>query len=486
MPRSLSLSAIAGAAVALLGAYWDDAWHTERGRDSAFIAPHLLIYSGVAAVAALLAAHVLLVARRRGLRAVRENRPLVLACLGLLAAMASGPIDSAWHVAFGRDAVLWSPPHMLGIAGLLALAAALLVEVAGTPTHRALVGGLVLATALFPVAEYDTDVPQFATVWYLPALGLGTAVAFVLIRAASTVTFPRARAAAAQLLFLAGVSLFLLAQGFDAPGLTLVVVAAAAADLAERAALRPAARAGITAAALALAYVPVRTWLGHGVAFSVTDAIAGTALAWLAIVLVDVVAGIARPPARGGAAIVTAAAVLLTLPAIALAHDPGQGADAGTASLTVTARDGTLRIHGALRPCADIAGGTVTARRGGVAVSAPLTTRRCRFDGVVRARERGRWFVYADLETGRRTVETWLPIHVSDAADVARDPSRFAYEPRHRPSGTLKLTSGAVIYAIIAALLLAAMRLVRPPSGGPTARRTSVHGAQAGSGTRRC
>jgi hypothetical protein len=31
----------------LVGAYWDDAWHTDRGRDSLFVAPHLVLYAGV-------------------------------------------------------------------------------------------------------------------------------------------------------------------------------------------------------------------------------------------------------------------------------------------------------------------------------------------------------------------------------------------------------------------------------------------------------
>jgi hypothetical protein len=35
--------------------------------------------------------------------------------------LAALPIDAAWHAAFGRDAVLWSPPHMLAVFGSLAL-----------------------------------------------------------------------------------------------------------------------------------------------------------------------------------------------------------------------------------------------------------------------------------------------------------------------------------------------------------------------------
>ena len=33
--------------MSLFGTYWDDAWHTDRGRDSFFAAPHLALYAGV-------------------------------------------------------------------------------------------------------------------------------------------------------------------------------------------------------------------------------------------------------------------------------------------------------------------------------------------------------------------------------------------------------------------------------------------------------
>lgn len=41
-----AIAFLAGTA-ALFGTYWDDAWHTDRGRDDFFIAPHLTLYGGV-------------------------------------------------------------------------------------------------------------------------------------------------------------------------------------------------------------------------------------------------------------------------------------------------------------------------------------------------------------------------------------------------------------------------------------------------------
>lgn len=55
---------LAGATVAFLaglgavaGTYWDDSWHTDRGRDDffIFIAPHVAIYGGVLVAAIVVA-----------------------------------------------------------------------------------------------------------------------------------------------------------------------------------------------------------------------------------------------------------------------------------------------------------------------------------------------------------------------------------------------------------------------------------------------
>jgi hypothetical protein len=197
-PLPLLTVAFAGAMAALAGGYWDDAWHTEHGRDEFFIAPHIAIYAGIAIAGTALGGWALLVARRHGARAVRGHKPLVLALVSVVATLASGPIDNAWHEAFGRDAVIWSPPHMLGIAGTLGLGAAILAELAGwrEPWARPLTvvaGALVLASAGFATIEYDTDVPQFAESFYLPVLGLSGGLGLLLVRAATDAGGPRLR-----------------------------------------------------------------------------------------------------------------------------------------------------------------------------------------------------------------------------------------------------------------------------------------------------
>jgi hypothetical protein len=41
---------------ALFATFWDDAWHTDLGRDSATIPPHLLLYASVAVIGVVVAA----------------------------------------------------------------------------------------------------------------------------------------------------------------------------------------------------------------------------------------------------------------------------------------------------------------------------------------------------------------------------------------------------------------------------------------------
>jgi hypothetical protein len=120
-------SLLVAKAVAGIGVGWDIRWHVVIGRDSFWIAPHIMTYAGVAA-AALLSFGVLAVetlAARRG-RAPRASfriaglvgtRGFHLAWWGIAMTIIAAPIDDLWHRLFGIDVTLWSPPHLLGLAG---------------------------------------------------------------------------------------------------------------------------------------------------------------------------------------------------------------------------------------------------------------------------------------------------------------------------------------------------------------------------------
>ncbi|PYN49597.1 MAG: hypothetical protein DMD95_00880 [Candidatus Rokuibacteriota bacterium] len=109
------------------GVGWDIRWHLVIGRDSFWIAPHLMTYLAVAAAAAI-SLGVLVVETRRTRREMGEpgtvtvagltgTRGFHLAWWGMAIVLLAAPIDDLWHRLFGLDVTLWSPPHLLALAG---------------------------------------------------------------------------------------------------------------------------------------------------------------------------------------------------------------------------------------------------------------------------------------------------------------------------------------------------------------------------------
>lgn len=460
---------VAGALLALAGGYWDDAFHTEHGRDEFLSAPHLAIYGGVSLAGGALALWVAAAVRGAGLRPALRDGPLALAALSVAVTLASGPIDNAWHVAFGRDAVIWSPPHTLGIVGMAGLACALLL-VAGrsragfAPILRAVAGGFLVAAFAFLVVEYETDVPQFDAVWYLPVLTLGTSLAFALVVAATESPWEATRAASAHLAFVAAVALFLVALGYDAPKLPLLVVPALVADALRRRGVQPALVGIAYAAALYAVYVPSVNLIGHGVRLNGEDVIIGLPLALLAAAGVfSLVLGgrVARPRAQVA---VAALAALLAPPGAALAHDPGQGDDAGAMRLAVTADERQITLRAEVEPeqCASFGLGELVARRAGETIRTALERGGCgRYAGTVEVPEDGRWFVYAEIEKSGEPVESWLPVEAGAGVDVVRADDRYAYRPPDPDSGPLKVVAGGLMYLAMLGFLVVVGALVR-------------------------
>jgi hypothetical protein len=123
--------------VALAGVYWDVSWHVAIGRESFWIPPHQLIYSGTAAFFVSVVCALLLARRRAGsLRATgRAGAGFAVGALGSIIQVSAAPLDDLWHERYGLDVTVWSPPHLMGAAGALigiyGLASAL-----GTSLHR--------------------------------------------------------------------------------------------------------------------------------------------------------------------------------------------------------------------------------------------------------------------------------------------------------------------------------------------------------------
>jgi hypothetical protein len=107
------------------GLLWDVAWHRTIGRDSFLSPPHVLMYTGVA-VNGLVSAWAVLWGRRRYGAPAAFN----LCGAGFLLAVAGAALDEWWHVNVGRDVNLWSPPHLVGLAGTVLIAVGLVLALA--------------------------------------------------------------------------------------------------------------------------------------------------------------------------------------------------------------------------------------------------------------------------------------------------------------------------------------------------------------------
>jgi hypothetical protein len=107
------------------GVQWDIQWHVVIGRDTFWIAPHLMTYAGVT-LAVLLSWGTLAWETALGGTApagairvlgLRGTRGFHLAAWGIAVTVLAAPIDDLWHRLFGLDVTLWSPPHLMGIFG---------------------------------------------------------------------------------------------------------------------------------------------------------------------------------------------------------------------------------------------------------------------------------------------------------------------------------------------------------------------------------
>jgi hypothetical protein len=464
----LLLAVVAGAA-ALFATYWDDAWHTDLGRDTATIPPHLLLYGSVAVIGGVVAAWGLAALRRgRSLLAILRQPPLLLAATGATVTLASAPIDAAWHAAFGRDAVLWSPPHMLGVFGTLALIVGILAGARpGTrPWLSAAAGALLLGSAVMPVLEFETDVPQFAEALYLPVLLAGTLLAAAILRLVVPGPLPIARAVGIYVLLRVAITIGLAGLGRSTPDLPLAILGLAAIDLPWRTAT---ARYAAGAAGVATS-----AWLASaaGLTSVAAGAVAVVAIPALVVFAAVLLAAAAvRLRRLGGATLLLLLGVAVVLwPRPAAAHDPGQGRPVAAVTLAaVSDGQGTLTVTAKpANACGALTPGRVVARRAGRTVTGALATMgRCRYAGMVSVTAAGRWFLYVELRQADHMVEAWLPVDAGRAGWLVQ--RRELYQPAGRTQGaplpTGEIESGILLYAVemllLALIVLQARRLAR-------------------------
>lgn len=484
----MALLAAAGGLAALFGTYWDDAWHTDRGRDDFFIPPHVTLYAGVTVSGLVVAAWLLRAylyggGGRAGVRAVSASPPALLALVGALATLLSAPIDSSWHEVYGRDAVLWSPPHMLGVAGSAAMSVGLLAGLAGRTdalarTARVVLGAGVLGAMLVPVLEFDSDVPQFPAWTYWPVVTAGLVLFLLLARDLLPGRWTATAFAAAFTAAKAAIIVALAVMDHTGTLLPPVLVVAVVDDLLHR------RGAGDVVRALAVAAIVPPAWavavaLQPGVATQVPgdEAVLGFAVSVAAALLVLAGTGrlaLGRTAGRGAAVagLVAAGTLLLQAPpAPAWAHDPGQGELVGRVAFEATRSGSTVDLSASLSPeghsCADLRPVEAVARRAGEVLTAPLTLSGCDARSTMSVPDNGLWFLYvvledtADHHEQAEQLEAWVPLHGDKASaagtrDLYLNQADIAQGP---PAG--QIAAGGVLYAVVTALLLAAVRLSR-------------------------
>ncbi len=123
LKRAVLWALVSSKVVAGWGVQWDIQWHVVIGRDSFWIPPHLMTYAGVSA-AVILSFGMLALETWRGTGTIRVlgllgSRGFQLAAWGMAVTVLAAPIDDLWHRLFGVDVTLWSPPHLLGILGVV-------------------------------------------------------------------------------------------------------------------------------------------------------------------------------------------------------------------------------------------------------------------------------------------------------------------------------------------------------------------------------
>lgn len=455
--------------LALFGTYWDDAWHTVEGRDSFLSPPHVALYAGVLIAGGGLGGWAAVSVRTLGPRRALSDPALSLALLGVAVTLASAPIDNGWHLAFGRDAVIWSPPHMLGLAGMFAIAAATTLELSRSSSRLAVYATPVaaagmLAAAAIGVLEYETDVPQFSDAFYLPVLAAGAAFALALARRALRRELGASLTAAIQAVCLAMVALLLIAGELPAPLLPALVVPALALDLCARAELGRTLSAAAFVVALFVVYVPYLNLLKSDLYIDVGDVMFGVPAAFLGVWLSLAAAGWRRRPAgRAGTVIAQATMCILVLSmavsGTALGHDPGQGEEAGAARVSAVTDGSTARIT--VEPRSDCDGLSplrTVARRAGRTVTGGLSrVADCRFAGSIDLPTRGRWFLYAELGRAAETLETWIPVRSGETASVTE--GRALYVRSETSSTWVKTAGGGAMYLLVIGLLFAIGRM---------------------------
>ena len=199
-----ALTGLTAAGIALLGLYWDVAWHIDNGRDKELFTPsHTMILiglNGLVFAAAIAIIFATLERSNAGFRFGGLQIPwsaVVMGALGIGAVVAF-PLDDLWHRAYGVDVTLWSPTHLQLVAGgsLGPMAMWLMIREgrrdAGAGDSPTILGkaievlcfGAILTGLSTFQGEFDFGMPQFQALYHPLLIVTAAGIALVAARIA--------------------------------------------------------------------------------------------------------------------------------------------------------------------------------------------------------------------------------------------------------------------------------------------------------------
>ncbi len=468
-PPALRWLAVAAGSAAIVATYWDGAWHTEIGRDSTFAPPHILLYASIAVAAAVVAGWALIVmVAERSVWSVFRHRALVLSGIAVIAIGSSAALDVLWHEYFGRDSVLWSPPHLLGIIGSVVLVVGIVVSGdRGHPLRSVdiALSAVLLGTAMLPVMEFDSQVPQFPEVLYLPVVVVAALAAAWVIDVAVGGARVITTIVAGVVLFRAAVWVVLSSWGWPTVDIPFALLALALLDLRG---LRRVDRFALAAIGMSVIQVAI-----SAVGLSSVELQPILPAALVVIAGAGVMMLVARRRGRVSAALVMVALVASSVTvdaAPALAHDPGQGTDQGEVALSVE-RAGTrvaVTVE-VISSSVPLRFERIVARRAGQVIEATvdLPVENAAVTATLELDDGDVWFIYAEYSSSLGPLESWITV----GPDESRSAVRPLYEPPVSPVNDLEFIGASVaLYALMVWLIWFALRVVNASRRSPTER----------------
>jgi len=170
---------------AIIGGQWDISWHTSIGRDTFWTPAHIAIYmcgilAGIACGYLILHTTFARGADGSAVSILGFRGPLgaFIAAWGGIAMLTSAPFDNWWHDAYGLDVKIVSPPHLVLLSGVFAIALGALILTLGYMNRASdklrnrlgwiflYVGGLIVVNLQIVLMEYNNRVFLHSTLPY--------------------------------------------------------------------------------------------------------------------------------------------------------------------------------------------------------------------------------------------------------------------------------------------------------------------------------